>query len=50
MSRPNAGLDARDRCGAAPSDVLDIADDLLVSNKFRLSVASILSVFTMFTV
>jgi hypothetical protein len=50
MSRPNAGLDVWDRCGAAPSDVLDAANDLLVSNKFRLSVASILSVFTMFTV
>jgi hypothetical protein len=42
------GLDARDKCRTVVGDVLDTVDDLLVSDKFGLNVASILSVFTKF--
>jgi hypothetical protein len=50
VSLLDLGLDARGRCGTVAGDVLDTVGDLLVSDKFRLNVASILSVFTKFKV
>jgi hypothetical protein len=49
VSYPDAGLDAQDGHGATTSDVLDVADDLLTSDKFVLSIMLIMSVFAMFT-
>jgi hypothetical protein len=50
VSLLDLGLDARDRCGTTAGDVLDTVGDLLVSDKFKLNIASILSVFAKFKV